>query len=106
MHARIFGATIWRVAEYNVSLRVQQLMSNPLPTITFRFRDPVDCILGLLKGGPLSAKTKNMAFTPEASPFYDDYVNGERIERIYAKLPPNTHALTCVLYFDRYTCAM
>ena len=101
MHTHVYGATTWRVAEYNVPLPVQQLMSIPLRTIMFRFRHPVDCLIGLLKGGPLSAKKRNMAFTPEPSPYYDDFVNGERMERIYAKLPPNTHALTCILYFDR-----
>jgi hypothetical protein len=101
MHARLFGITKWRTATYNVPLNVQALMSKAVPLIKFKFRDPVACLLGMLERGPLSADRGAMAFNPEASMYYDDFVNSERIARIYAKLPRNTYALTCVLYFGR-----
>ncbi len=81
--------------------QVMALMSKPIDTITFKFRNPVRCLRGLLQSGPLAAEKSNLAFRPEPSPFYDDYVHGERLQRIYAKLPTNTDALTCILYFDR-----
>ena len=101
MHAALFGITKWRAATYNVPLNVQALMSKAVHQIKFKFRDPVACLLGMVTRGPLSADRDAMAFKPEASMYYDDFVNGERIARIYAKLPRNTYALTCVLYFDR-----
>ena len=55
----------------------------------------------LAEGGPLAAEKSNLGFRPEPSAFYDDFVHGERLQRIYEKLPPNTDALTCIMYFDR-----
>ena len=104
MHQRMYGSIIWRTAEFPVPPDVQLLLSKPIDKITFRFRNPVACLRGLLEGGPLAADNCNLAFRPEPSAFYDDFVHGERLERIYAKLPPNTDALTCILYFDRYSC--
>jgi hypothetical protein len=101
MHARMFGKTKWRTATYNVPTNVQALMSKAVPYISFKFRDPIQCLMGMLERGPLSADPDTMAFQPEPSLYYDDFVNGERIERIYGKPPRNTYALTCVLYFDR-----
>ena len=31
---------------------------------------------------------------------YDDFVDGDRVQRIYAALRPGLSALTCVLFFD------
>jgi hypothetical protein len=104
MHGRIYGSMKWQTAEFPVPLGVKALMSKPIDTITFQFRNPVTCLRGMLQSGPLAAEKTNLAFRPEPSPFYDDYVRGERMERIYAKLPPNTDALTCILYFDRCSC--
>jgi len=101
LHARLFGITKWCTATYNVPANVQALMSKAVPVIEFKFRDPIQCLKGMLERGPLSADPDAMAFQPEPSMYYDDFVNGERIERIYSKLPRNTYALTCVLYFDR-----
>jgi hypothetical protein len=101
LHARLFGTIEWRTAAYNVPFNVQELMSKPVSSIKFKFRNPVACLIGMLERGPLSGDPRNMAFHPEPSIYYDDFAHGARIERIYAKLPHNAYALTCVLYFDR-----
>jgi len=43
---------------------VQKLMSTPTSTLTFKFMDPVQCLIRLLTVGPLSGCMDNMAFTP------------------------------------------
>ena len=101
MHQRMYGSMSWCIAEFPVPPDVQALMSKAVDKITFRFRNPVACLRGLLEGGPLAAEKSNLAFRPEPSAFYDDFVHGERLQRIYEKLPPNTDALTCIMYFDR-----
>jgi hypothetical protein len=83
MHRRIYGSMKWQTAEFPVPLGVKALMSKPIDTITFQFRNPVTCLRGLLSG-PLAAEKNNLAFRPEPSPFYDDYVHGERLGRVYA----------------------
>jgi hypothetical protein len=43
---------------------VQELMSIQTATLTFKFLDPVECLIRLLTVGALSADMSNMAFTP------------------------------------------
>ena len=43
----------------------------------------------------------NLAFGPRLHhTYYEDFVDGERIKRIYAALRPGDSALTSVLFFD------
>ena len=90
-----------RTAEYPVPLDVQELMSVPTPLLTFKFLDPVECLIRLLTVGPLSANMDNLAFAPRLNyGFYEDFVDGERLKRVYAALRPGADALTSVLFFD------
>jgi uncharacterized protein involved in response to NO len=43
---------------------VQELMSIATATLTFKFLDPVECLIHLLSVGALSADMANIAFTP------------------------------------------
>ena len=63
-HASLFKSLTVRTAEFNVPEDVQELMSIPTSTLTFKFLDPVECLIHLLTVGPLSADMANMAFTP------------------------------------------
>ena len=127
----MFKGITERTAHFSVPLDVQELMSVPTPTLTFKFLDPVECLIRLLTVGPLAADMANMAFTPRLNhpwyadfcgnvrfpgvmlwslftmPFmsrcllrYEDFVDGDRLKRIYAALRPGLSALTSVLFFD------
>ena len=63
-HASLFKSITVRTAEFNVPMDVQELMSIPSATLTFKFLDPVECLIRLLTVGALSADMSNMAFTP------------------------------------------
>ena len=90
-----------RTAEFPVPMDVQELMSVPTAVLTFKFLDPVECLIRLLTVGPLSADMDNMAFKPRLNHgFYEDFVDGERLKRVYAALRPGCSALTSVLFFD------
>ena len=90
-----------RHAEFPVPLDVQQLMSVPTALLTFKFLDPVQCLIRLLTVGPLSADMANMALEPRLHhSYYEDFVDGERLKRVYAALGPGLSALTNVLFFD------
>ena len=90
-----------RSAQFIVPADVQALMSVAIPSLTFKFLDPVECLMRLLTVGPLSAVMANMAFEPRLHhPYYEDFVDGERLKRIYAALRPGSFALTSVLFFD------
>ncbi len=80
---------------------VQELISVRTPFLTFKFLDPVECLIRLLTVGPLSANMDNLAFAPKRNhAFYEDFVDGERVKRIYDALRPGASALTNVLFFD------
>ena len=82
---------------------VQALMSKPTTAITFRFLDPVQCLIRLITQGPLSGNPVNMALYPEHIPYYYDFADGEKMHRIYNALPGGTAALTAILFFDSST---
>ncbi len=87
--------------EFPVPMDVQELMSVRTPLLTFKFLDPVECLIRLLTVGPLSANMDNLAFAPRRNyEFYEDFVDGERLKRIYDALRPGASALTSVLFFD------
>jgi hypothetical protein len=97
----MFTSISVRTAEFPVPMDVQELMSVPTAVLTFKFLDPVECLIRLLTVGPLSADMDNMAFKPRLNHgFYEDFVDGERLKRVYAALRPGTCALTSVLFFD------
>jgi hypothetical protein len=98
----MFTSISVRTAEFPVPMDVQELMSVPTAVLTFKFLDPVECLIRLLTVGPLSADDMdNMAFKPRLNHgFYEDFVDGERLKRVYAALRPGCSALTSVLFFD------
>ena len=97
----MFTSITMHTVEFPVPLYVQELMSVPTPLLTFKFLDPVECLIRLLTAGPLSANMDNLAFAPRRNyGFYEDFVDGERLHRIYAALQPGAAALTSVLFFD------
>ena len=97
----MFTSISVRTAEFPVPMDVQELMSVPTAVLTFKFLDPVECLIRLLTVGPLSADMDNMAFKPRLNHgFYEDFVDGERLKRVYAVLRPGFSALTSVLFFD------
>jgi hypothetical protein len=97
----MFTSISLRTAEFPVPMDVQELMSVPTAVLTFKFLDPVECLIRLLTVGPLSADMDNMAFKPRLNHgFYEDFVDGERLKRVYAALRPGCSALTSVLFFD------
>ena len=90
-----------RTVEFPVPMDVQELMSVRTPFLTFKFLDPVECLIRLLTAGSLSANMDNLAFGPRRNlGVYEDFVDGERLKRIYAALRPGASALTSVLFFD------
>ena len=97
----MFTSITVRTAVFTVPMDVQDLISVPTPVLTFKFLDPVECLIRLLTVGSLSANMANMAFTPRLHHgFYEDFVDGERLKRVYAALRPGCSALTSVLFFD------
>ena len=97
----MFTSISVRTVEFPVPLDVQELMSIATPVLTFKFLDPVECLIRLLTAGPLSANMDNLAFAPRRNyGVYEDFVDGERLKRIYASLRPGASALTSVLFFD------
>jgi hypothetical protein len=60
----MFKSITVRTAQFSVPMDVQELMSIPTAMLTFKFLDPVECLIRLLTVGPLSADMGNMAFTP------------------------------------------
>ncbi len=100
LHEAIFGKAVWREVTLNVPTNVQELMSQPTNSLTFRFLDPVECLIRLLTMGPLSSDMANLALYPEQSRYYADFNDGEKLKRIYQALPAGSAALTSVLFFD------
>jgi hypothetical protein len=97
----MFTSITVRTVEFPVPMDVQELMSVRTPFLTFKFLDPVECLIRLLTVGPLSANMDNLAFAPRRNyTFYEDFVDGERVKRIYDALRPGASALTSVLFFD------
>ena len=97
----MFTSITVRTVEFPVPMDVQELMSVRTPFLTFKFLDPVECLIRLLTVGPLSANMDNLAFAPRRNyGFYEDFVDGERLKRIYDALRPGASALTSVLFFD------
>ena len=75
----MFKGITERTAHFSVPLDVQELMSVPTPTLTFKFLDPVECLIRLLTVGPLSADMANMAFTPRLNhPWYAEFCGNFR----------------------------
>jgi hypothetical protein len=79
---------------------IRVLMYEPTLTLTFRFLDPVHCLIRLLMQGPLSSDPTNLALFPQENTHYSDFANGEKLKRIYNALPVGSAALTSVLFFD------
>ena len=97
----MFTSITVRTVEFPVPMDVQELMSVRTPLLTFEFLDPVECLIRLLTVGPLSANMDNLSFAPRRNyGFYEDFVDGERLKRIYDALRPGASALTSVLFFD------
>ena len=97
----MFQSISVRTAQFPVPMDVQELMSVPVPFLTFKFLDPVECLIRLLTTGPLAADMDNLAFKPRLQHgYYEDFVDGDRLKRIYAALQPGSFALTSVLFFD------
>ena len=97
----MFTSITVRTVEFPVPMDVQELMSVRTPLLTFKFLDPVECLIRLLTVGPLYANMDNPAFAPRRNyGFYEDFVDGERLKRIYDALRPGASALTSVLFFD------
>ena len=55
----MFGSITVRTAEFPVPEDVQALMSVRTPLLTFKFLDPVECLMRLMTTGPLSADMGN-----------------------------------------------
>ena len=75
-------------------------MSKPTSGLTFRFLDPVQCLIRLITQGPLSGNPDNLALYPEQNTYYGDFAHKEKMHRIYKALPGGTAALTAILFFD------
>ncbi len=85
----MFTSTTVRTAEFPVPIDVQEMMSVPTALLTFKFLDPVECLIRLLTVGSLSAEMANMAFKPRLHHgFYEDFVDGERLKKVYAAPGP------------------
>ena len=97
----MFTSITMHTVEFPVPTDVQALMSVSTPMLTFKFLDPVECLIRLLTVGPLSANMDNLAFAPRRNyGFYEDFIDGDRVKRIYEALRPGESALTSVLFFD------
>ena len=97
----MFTSITMHTVEFPVPTDVQALMSVSTPMLTFKFLDPVECLIRLLTVGPLSANMDNLAFAPRRNyGFYEDFIDGDRVKRIYDALRPGESALTSVLFFD------
>ncbi len=100
LHEAIFGESVWREVTLQVPENVQASMSERSTSLTFRFLDPVQCLIRLLTRGPLSSDMANIALFPKESRYYSDFVDGNKMKRIYTALPTGSAALTSVLFFD------
>lgn len=100
-HARMILPLATVTCVVPVPMAVQELMSVPVPEITFVHVDPTEALVRLLITGPLAADPENLLFFPRTGQFYDDFADGERMARIHAALPEGTAALTSVLFFDK-----
>ena len=97
----MFTSITMHTVEFPVPTDVQALMSVSTPKLTFKFLDPVECLIRLLTVGPLSANMDNLAFAPRRNyGFYEDFIDGDRVKRIYDALRPGESALTRVLFLE------
>ena len=84
----------------NIPQAIQDLMADPMDSVTFKFVDPTEALARLLLFSPLAAVRENLALNYEAGDTYDDFCNGDRWKRVQAALPAGASALTCTIFFD------
>ena len=84
----------------NIPRAIQDLMTDPMESVTFEFVDPTEALARLLLFSPLAAVRANLALNYEAGDTYDDFCNGDRWKRVQAALPAGASALTCTIFFD------
>jgi hypothetical protein len=88
------------VLYFHCNIKVQELMTRPAKTVTFKFIDPTDALVRLLLLSPLAANEDNLSFVPRDGLYYADFHDGARMRRIHEELPAGAVALTSVLFFD------
>ena len=84
------------VLYFHCNIKVQELMTRPAKTVTFKFIDPTDALVRLLLLSPLAANEDNLSFVPKDGLYYADFHDGARMRRIHEELPAGAVALTSV----------
>jgi len=84
----------------NIPPAIQDLMAQPMESVTFQFVDPTEALVRLLLFSPLAAVRENLALHYEGGDTYDDFCNGDRWKRIQGALPAGASALTSTIFFD------
>jgi hypothetical protein len=75
-------------------------MSVPATEVVFEFLDPTDVLARILLMSPLASDPANLSLFPRDNDNFDDFVDGERLQRIQGALPKGAAALTSILFFD------
>jgi hypothetical protein len=86
---------------FSIPADIRPLLCNTaLESVTFQYTDPIHALVSMLHFNPLAADWDNLALEYEESNVYDDYCNGDRMQRIQATLDPGSAQLNAVMYFD------
>jgi hypothetical protein len=99
-HSRMTAVLIPRTITVAIPVEVQNLLYEPMATITWTFWNPIELLIRLLTMGPLAAMPGAFAIFPEDSEFLDDFCHGDKMKRIFAALPRHTSCLSSILFFD------
>ena len=99
-HARMTSSFQPRSVTVAIPPKVQMLLYEPLPSITWTFWNPIEVLVRLLTMGPLAAIPSAFALSPVESEYLDDFCHGEKMKRIYNAVPRNTCVLSSILFFD------
>jgi hypothetical protein len=77
-HVRMTAPLKKRSVTVEIPLAVQELLSEPIPTITWEFWNPCDLLVRMLTMGPLSAIPATFALNPVESKYLEDFATVKR----------------------------
>ncbi len=79
---------------------VKQNMSKPTKEIIFEFFDPTDTLCILATMSPLAADKTNLQLFARDTDWYEDFCDGERMQRFENALPYRSAALSSIIFLD------
>jgi hypothetical protein len=99
-HSRMTAHLKPKTITVAIPVEVQNLLYEPMATISWTFWNPCDLLIRLLTMGPLAAIPGAFALFPEESEVLDDFCHGDKMKRIFGALPRHTSCLSSILFFD------